>query len=101
MSADEIKKIGKDNGLNLIVLQKWHIVLMLIGIFIGVGIIYGTSQTRLNVVESKVTKIEIWKEGHMKDVEVIKGDIDIKLHELQLNQKALMERFGIKYQKIE
>lgn len=101
MSADEIKKIGKDNGLNLIVLQKWHAILMLIGIFVGVGIIYGANQTRLATVENNVTKIEIWKDNHIKDVDIIKGQIDTKLHELQLNQKALMQKFGLTYQKIE
>ena len=101
MSADEIKKIGKDNGLNLIVLQKWHVILMLIGIFVGVGIIYGASQTRLSTVEGKITNIETWKDTHIKEVDLIKAQIATKLHELQLNQKALMEKLGVKYQRIE
>lgn len=94
IQTNELRKEGFS------VVKTWHIILLIVAMFVGVGITYGIGITKLEMLDLRVNKIEEWRDGHQKATEEIRRDIDVKLYELQLNLQTLMEKNGLKYQKV-
>ena len=91
--------MSETNGYNLI--KGWQLALSIILILVGIGVTYGVATSNIGNLETRVGKIEIWKDTHNKDVELIRLEMERKLTEIQLNQKVMMEKLGIKYQHVE
>ena len=89
MTAEAKKIIEQTTGNKLWFVQPIYAIIMIVSVLIGIGVIYGSSQSRLSTLESEQTKTET----RIKTLESGQKTVD----EIQYNLKRFMEDNGTKY----
>lgn len=99
LMSEQMRKELKDKG--FLILQTWHIFLIIASILLSTGVMIGAMQNRLNNVEIRTGQLEVFRE-EQEEKNVITGTKrDRQFHEIQMNMKKLMEKNGLDYQKVE
>ena len=97
--GDKMKQELKDKG--FMILQSWHVLIVIASIVLSAGVILGAMQNRLNNVEIRTDALETFR-GEQEEFQKGIGEKRNKqFHELQLNMKRLMEKQGLRYETIE
>ena len=96
--TQEIKRELKKEGFTVVQTSYW--IIGIIVILIGLGVNFGMTMKRIDSLESRMDKIDKWKEKHIDWGEQTKSTFEKQLYELQINLKVLMEKQGLTYQQI-
>lgn len=98
--SEEVKEKLKEQGVIVTILQTWHIFLVVIGMLVSLGIIWGVTTSRIGEIEKDVASHDNWIKSHEEKVSKL-GEGHVKLfYELQLNLRRLCEKNGITYQEM-
>lgn len=96
--SDEAKKILKENGITVNIIQTWQFWLTIISTIIVLAITWGATINRLGEVEKDVIVHTEWIKAHTDNMSKT-GNEHIKLfYELQHNLKRLCEKQGVSYE---
>ena len=99
LMSEQMKKELKDKG--FMILQSWHVLIVMASIILSAGVILGAMQNRLNNVEVRTDQLEEFR-VKQEDTNKLVGDKrNRQFYELQLNMKRLMEKQGLVYQTVE
>lgn len=91
--------MADSNGYNLV--KGWQLALSIILILVGIGVTYGVASSSVADLSVRVTKIEAWRDGHTEAEHQARITLEKKLTEIQINQKVMMDKLGLKYQTVE
>jgi hypothetical protein len=99
LMSEQMRKELKDKG--FLILQTWHIFLIIASILLSTGVMIGAMQNRLNNVEIRTDKLEKFRTDQEVKNTITGEKRDRQFHEIQMNMKMLMEKQGLEYQRVE
>lgn len=67
----------------------------------GIGVVWGITQNRLDNVENRTEQLEDFRAKQEIKNTITGEKRDRQFHEIQMNMKMLIERQGLKYQRVE
>ena len=84
---EELEQIG------LIVFQKWHLAVILIGVIFTIGASWATSQSRVTDLENKVNSYRVISD----DMTLQMSELRDSMEEMKFNLKRFMQEYKIQY----
>lgn len=97
--SDKQKQELQEKGFAII--STWHIVFMIVFMIAGIGVVWGITQNRLDNVENRTEQLEDFRAKQEIKNTITGEKRDRQFHEIQMNMKMLIERQGLKYQRVE
>lgn len=94
MENNQLEATLRKEGFRIV--QTWQILLLIIGMILSIGVIYGVSQTRLQQTELKVDKLETWKDDYIKENQRYQMKLLDELYEIKSDLRLIKEKQGIK-----
>ena len=89
MTIEAKKQIEQATGNRLWFVQPIYAIIMIVSVLIGIGVIYGSSQSRLSTVETKQHDVE-------QRIQTLEEQ-QLITNEIKFNLKRFMEDNGTKY----
>lgn len=93
MGEDAINQVEAITGIRLIALQKWHLVVILIGAIFTIGMTWGISQGKIDELKAKNEAVASINRQLQQDVNEMKDSIN----EIKFNLKNFMIEYKINY----
>ena len=97
--SEEIKKELQERGFKIV--STWHVLLIIVGMLLTTGITIGSFKAQVNNIEARTCNLETWKSKREVSEQANKSNRDKQFHEIQLNLKQLLQKNGLKYERIE